>query len=249
MGIVVNGKAVGIQLGAAAKGGHSVQLRRINGQLYYWNAQRREWMPYASGAAHPTRAIRLQGIPFLGATNPSFVAPSSSDVSNNPPQQALADAAVALLAYFSANGVPSEHTDNPSVRSFQTAWNADPLSQINANGTLDVDGGYGPNSHDALASISGGSAPAVNTASAGSTAVAPAAPSTSTSTSTVSSITNYLSSLPTWAKIALGVGAAGGAVVIGKAVAKKHGGRAMGHARRIHGRLKHHAARLHPHRA
>lgn len=100
----------------------------------------------------------------LGATNPSFAAPSAAQVAANPPGQPLSDAGVALLTDFGANGVPSEHASDPLVIAFQNAWNADPLSQVNgSNGTLDVDGGYGPNVHDALASIAGGSAPPVNT--------------------------------------------------------------------------------------
>jgi hypothetical protein len=81
----------------------------------------------------------------LGATNPSFVAPTAAQVAANPPGDALANAAVAMLTDFENNGVPSEHISAPSVVAMQTAWNADPLGQANsANGQLQVDGGYGP---------------------------------------------------------------------------------------------------------
>jgi hypothetical protein len=110
----------------------------------------------------------LEGEPdTLGATNPNFKVPSAAQVNANPPGAALADAAVALLTEFSANGVPSEHAFSQAVDLFQTAWNADPLSEVNgSDSALDEDGGYGPNAHDALASISGGTAPPVNTSPA-----------------------------------------------------------------------------------
>ena len=106
----------------------------------------------------------------LGATNPSFVAPTAAQVQATPPGDALANAAVAMLSDFSANGVPSEHISAPSVVAMQTAWNADPLGQLNgANGQLQIDGGYGPNVAAALASIDGGTAPPVNTSGGGTT--------------------------------------------------------------------------------
>lgn len=108
-----------------------------------------------------------EGEGTLGATNPSFAPPTPAQVAATPPGDALSNAGVALLTAFEANGVPSEHISDPSTLAFQQAWNADPLSQVNgANGSLADDGGYGPNVHDALASIAGGTAPAVNTGGA-----------------------------------------------------------------------------------
>ena len=191
----------------------------------------------------------VQGAHTIGATNPSFVAPSATDVANNPPGQALADASVALLSFFSSNGVPSEHstTAYSAVQNFQTAWNADPLSQINANGTLSVDGAYGPNTYDALNSISGGSAPAVNTspASPSSSSTTTTVPGGSTTTTTTTSTTNNIfAGMPVWAKWVVGAAAVGGVYVVGKAAYKKHGGTVRGHASRLHARLRHHARRL-----
>ena len=184
------------------------------------------------------------GLGALGATNPNFVAPSATDLANNPPGQALADAAVALLSYFSSNGVPSEHGGaGGAVSAFQSAWNADPLSSVNANGKLSVDDAYGPNSYAALNSISGGSAPPVNTAPA-SGGSAPAPGSTTTTTTTTSTTNNLFAGMPVWAKWLVGAAAVGGAYVVGTAVVKKHGGKVTHHARRLHGRLQHHARRL-----
>jgi hypothetical protein len=100
----------------------------------------------------------------MGDTNPSFTPPSAAQLAANPPGEALANAAVALLAYFNSAGVPSEHsTAGGNVSAFQAQWNADPISQTNgSNSQLSVDDAYGPNTHDALAVIAG-SAPAVNT--------------------------------------------------------------------------------------
>ena len=110
---------------------------------------------------------RVFGGGTLGQTDPNFVAPSADQVAANPPGATLADAANALLIDFSAHGVPSEHVLSQSTILFQTAWNADPLGQLNGgNSQLEEDGSYGPNAHDALASISGGTAPTPNTAPA-----------------------------------------------------------------------------------
>jgi hypothetical protein len=109
------------------------------------------------------RLRRSATVHRIGATNTSFVAPSLAQVQQNPPGDVLAGAAQAMLTYFSQNGVPSEHDAVGVVTQFQTAFNNDPLGQANGDaGQLDEDGGYGPNTHDALASIAG-SAPAVNT--------------------------------------------------------------------------------------
>jgi hypothetical protein len=99
----------------------------------------------------------------IGTTNPSFVAPTPGQIATNPPGDTLASAANSLLIYIQANGTPSEHEDNQTVLQFQTSWNNDPLSNANGeNSQLSEDGGYGPNTHAALASIAG-TAPAVNT--------------------------------------------------------------------------------------
>ena len=130
-------------------------------------------------AARAVRARSMHGLSLvptmgsvdIGATNPSFQAPSTDQVQANPPGDALANAANALLIYMNSNGVPPESSYNAQVAAFQTAWNADPLGQVNGtNGTLQVDGGYGPNVQAALSSLSGGQSPAVNTSSSGNVA-------------------------------------------------------------------------------
>ena len=101
----------------------------------------------------------------IGDTNPGFVTPSQEQLDASPPSEALANAAVALLSYFAAHGVPSEHGPaGGNVAAFQSAWNANPLSHLNGTdySTLSVDDAYGPNTHDALAAVAG-TAPAVNT--------------------------------------------------------------------------------------
>jgi len=131
------------------------------------------YFAYETAFGRTVSAIAPQdGEGTLGATNPSFIAPTAAQVQATPPGDALSNAGVALLTAFEANGVPSEHISDPSTLAFQNAWNADPLSQVNgANGALSVDGGYGPNVHDALASIAGGTAPAVNTGGGGAAPV------------------------------------------------------------------------------
>jgi hypothetical protein len=98
----------------------------------------------------------------MGQTNTAFAPPTPGQVSTNPPGDTLSSAANSLLIYIQQHGTPSIHEDNQTVLQFQTAWNADPLSDSNgANSQLSEDGGYGPNTHAALASIAG-TAPAVN---------------------------------------------------------------------------------------
>lgn len=102
----------------------------------------------------------------LGRVNPNFQAPSAAQVAANPPGDTLASAADDLLTQIAANGVPNEHVADQAVLTFQTAWNNDPLSQVNgSNSQLTEDGDYGPNIAAAIASI-GGSAPPVNPAPA-----------------------------------------------------------------------------------
>jgi LPXTG-motif cell wall-anchored protein len=72
----------------------------------------------------------------------------------------LQDAAVALLNYLEANGVPSEHVNDPQVYAYQQKWNADPA---NVADQLGLDGGYGPLTQGTLNVLTGGIAPLVNT--------------------------------------------------------------------------------------
>lgn len=106
----------------------------------------------------------------MGQTNTNF-APGANTTSAG---SELSDAGMALLNYLDASGVPSEHVSDPNVVAFQTAWNADPANSA-ASAQLSVDGGYGPNVHDALAALVGSVAPAVNTG-ASPTPAAPATP-------------------------------------------------------------------------
>jgi hypothetical protein len=131
----------------------------------------------------------------VGQTNSSFVPPTATERANLLPGDSLVNATQAMLTTFSANGVPSEHTDSPVVRSFQVAFNADPLSNLHgSNGKLSVDGGYGPNTHDAAAVIAGSAVPDVNSAAAPVvstvTPTLPTAPSSTSTTTTSSSSTS-----------------------------------------------------------
>lgn len=141
--------------------------------VYHYTDERQgplttRYFAYETPFGRSVSALALfEGGGMLGATNASFIAPTAAQIAATPPGDALANAAVALVTQFQASGVPSEHVSSPIVVAFQNAWNADPLGQVNgANGQLGVDGGYGPNVHDAIASIAGGTAPAVNTAPA-----------------------------------------------------------------------------------
>jgi hypothetical protein len=101
--------------------------------------------------------------PGLGQTNPSFAPPSGLTASTM--SDALAAALQAMLTDFTANGVPSEHSVSESTLAFQKAWNKDfYVAAVKGNALLAEDGGYGPNTSLATATVNGGSAPTVNTA-------------------------------------------------------------------------------------
>lgn len=189
--------------------------------------------------------VRLQPV-RIGQTNVNFQAPSSDQVANQPPGNVLAAAAQSLLNYFQSSGVPSEHTNNSQVMAFQTAWNGDPLSDINgSNSNLSQDGGYGPNTMAALASINGGSAPPVNTGPAGPPGpVGPPGPAPIPGGGSTTN-TTFFFGWPLWEQ-ALAVAAAAGAAVLGTTALMKTGPgkKVAGHARRIHGRAVHHARRM-----
>lgn len=93
----------------------------------------------------------------LGQTNPNFKAAAPASAPNGA-TSATQDAGLALLNYLDSNGVPNETTPTPAVGAFQSAYNADPIA-AGANGQLNVDQEYGPNTHDALAAIVGAVAP------------------------------------------------------------------------------------------
>jgi hypothetical protein len=126
------------------------------------------------------RASRLMPMRmgYLGATNPSFVAPSLDQVDANPPGGTLSAANVAMLNHFASSGVPSMHDADPFVLAFQKAYNKDGAPWVALGQKLDEDGGYGDNTHDASAALvdytGGGTPPPVNTGAA--VVVAPASP-------------------------------------------------------------------------
>jgi hypothetical protein len=132
----------------------------------------------SGGARYMAGVVRRYA---LGSTNPTFVVPTAAQWSNNPPGQAVSDAAVAMLTYFQNNGTPYEGTEVTVTGTFQAAYNAEAAvtGLGDSNALLSVDEKYGPNTHDALQSIitaggSSASAPAVNTtAPGGGTAPAP----------------------------------------------------------------------------
>jgi hypothetical protein len=183
----------------------------------------------AGGGPHvkygPTSGV--SGVYGVGQTNSSFVPPTATERANLLPGDPLVNATQAMLTTFAANGVPSEHADSPVVRAFQVAFNADPLSNLHgSNGKLSVDGGYGPNSHDAAAVIAGSAVPDVNTAPAPVATVTPTLPtapsssSTSTTTSSSSSTSSYTKPLIIGALV-LGAGVVTAAVL----THKKKGGK------------------------
>ena len=177
----------------------------------------------------------------IGATKGNFAPPSGLDATTAGP--ALLTALNDLLTSFSSGGVPSEHAYNAKAAAFQQAWNQDPIvAAAGSTATLDVDGGYGPNTHDAVAAVNGGSAPDVNTA---------AAPAGSTPASTTvvpggsaSANASIMAGMPTWGLWLVGLAAVGGAYLVGKSALEKHGRPAMAHATRTHRQLRHHARRL-----
>lgn len=194
----------------------------------------------ADGRAIGVKKI-YTGAPRVGATKPNFAVPSGLDSSSAAP--ATLNAANALMNAY-ASGVPSEHAYSAVAAAFQSAWNADPaVVAAGASATLDVDGGYGPNTHDAVAAINGGSAPDVNTAPAppGST---PASTTVVPGSSSSSSQASIMAGMPTWGLWLVGLAAVGGAYLVGKSAIEKHGGKVMGHARTTHRQLRHHARRL-----
>jgi len=117
----------------------------------------------------PSRAIVLSQIAHereqamgLGAVNPSFYVPSGMTPTSASP--ALLSAVNDLLTSYSANGVPSEHSSSPQALAVQTAWDNDAIViAAGASAMLDQDESYGPNTHDAVAAVNGGTAPDVNT--------------------------------------------------------------------------------------
>jgi len=188
---------------------------------------------YASTGAPQTQVRRI------GATNPNFSPPSGLDASSAAPGTLIA--LNNLLTAYSSSGVPSEHAYDANAAAFQTAWNNDPtVAAAGGNALLQVDGGYGPNTHDAVAAINGGSAPDVNAAPApsGSTPVTPAP------TPAPSSNASIMAGMPTWGLWLVGLAAVGGAYLVGKSAMEQHGGKMMAHATRTHHQLRHHARRL-----
>lgn len=136
----------------------------------------------SAGPAMRSRVRRVSYLRSIGQTNPGF----APGVTSSSAGSTLQDAATSLLNYLDSNGVPSEHVSDPNVVAFQTDWNADPGNAA-ASAQLSVDGGYGPNVHDALNAIVGGIAPNVNTGAApvpskpGGTTPTPTAPGTTPS--------------------------------------------------------------------
>ena len=106
----------------------------------------------------------VAGTPGVGATNPNFfIAPG---VDANTAMQSTLDAVNALLVGYSANGVPSEHVASPLATAVQVAWNREPkVIAAGVNAKLAEDTSYGPNTALVVATLNGGSAPAVNTGS------------------------------------------------------------------------------------
>ena len=119
--------------------------------------------------------------PGLGQTNPLFAPPSGLNAQTM--GSALSDALNAMLTDFTTNGVPSEHSVSASTLAFQKAWNADDIvAAVGGNAKLSEDGGYGPNTSLATATVNGGSAPKVNTAYPSTTSTT-TTPTTTTTTS------------------------------------------------------------------
>lgn len=117
--------------------------------------------------------------PGLGQTNPFFAPPSG--LTADTMGSALSDALNAMLTDFTAHGVPSEHSVSESTLAFQRAWNKDPIvAAVKGNALLSEDGGYGPNTSLATATVNGGSAPTVNTAYPKTTPTTPTTPTTTT---------------------------------------------------------------------
>jgi hypothetical protein len=118
-----------------------------------------------------SRALQKTGVGSvrgLGKTEATFYVPSA--MTPSVAGTVLTDAVNALLTAYNASGVPSEHSVSPEALAVQKAWNLDPVViAAGASAHLDEDAGYGPNTHDAVAAVNGGSAPDVNTGPAGAT--------------------------------------------------------------------------------
>lgn len=164
----------------------------------------------------------------LGAVNPNFAVPSA--MTPTAASQGLLDAVNALLVAYTANGVPSEHKASAEALAVQTAWDADPIVvAAGSTAVLDKDSSYGPNTHDAVAAVNGGSAPDVNTG-----------PATTTVPTTVVNNTTTTAAAADWTRPLL-IGAAIVAVAgVGTA--------AIVHAQksRRERKKKHHTHSLHP---
>jgi hypothetical protein len=121
----------------------------------------------------------------LGSTKATFYVPSGMTPTSASTR--LTDAVQALLTAYNASGVPSEHAASPEALAVQEAWDADPIViAAGSSALLDKDSGYGPNTHDAVAAVNGGSAPDVNTGPA-STTTSTTVTSTTTTTTTAAS--------------------------------------------------------------
>lgn len=167
------------------------------------------------GIERSSRLLSLRGMGWIGQTNTAYVAPSPQQIDTEPPGDALTAATLAMLEHFQTAGVPSEHTSDPFVLSFEQTYNKDPASWASATMKLGEDGGYGPNVHDAAAALvlytGGGPVPAVNS---GPSPVTPSTvivtkPSSSTSTTTTTTTTTGLSTGAKWLlgiAVALGLG-------------------------------------------
>lgn len=198
---------------AIPRAGHT-QYRIIAGRWYQWNAGINEWVPVIMRGG----ARMVRGVPTtVGATNPHFTPPSGFSDANASP--ALLTALNNLLTGYAATGVPSEHVADPLALALQTAWDNDPsIAAVGGNALLDKDGGYGPNTALAVATINGGSAPTVNTSSAPAT---PTNPGTNTTTTTTTTTTT--SSSTGWI---IGGALLAAALIVGGTVWYKKGGKA-----------------------
>jgi hypothetical protein len=124
----------------------------------------------------------------LGSTKATFYVPSG--MSPTSASSALVDAVNALLTAYKASGVPSEHSASPEALAVQEAWDADAIVKAaGASAMLDKDSGYGPNTHDAVAAVNGGSAPDVNTG-----------PASSTTSTTVTTTTTTTAAASDWTR-------------------------------------------------
>lgn len=154
------------------------------------------------------RSIQARSV-GLGATKATFYVPSG--MTPTTASAGLVDAVNALLAAYQASGVPSEHAASPEALAVQEAWNADPIVKAAASGAkLDADSGYGPNTHDAVAVVNGGSAPDVNTGPASTTTSTTV---TSTTTTTTTAASDYTKPLLIGAAIVAAAGVTTAAVI------------------------------------